>query len=67
MLTGPIKELSENATKLGLFEALIDLYKKYGFGEELKAGMELTVERMEKLSIPFYGEGAAESEDEDKT
>ena len=60
MLQGEIKELSENATKLGLFEALISLYKQYGFGEELKAGMELAVERMEKLSIPFYGEGGIE-------
>ena len=60
MLTGPIEELSENATRLGLLDALVDLYKKYGFGEELEAGMELVVERLDKLSLPFYGEGSAE-------
>lgn len=42
-----IAEQSETATKLGLLEAIVDLYKKYGFGEELKAGMELVVERLD--------------------
>ena len=55
-----IKEMSENATKLGILDALIDLYQRYGFGVELKAGMEIAVERLKELSIPFYGEGAAE-------
>lgn len=57
-----ITEQSKTATKLGLLDALVDLYQKYGFGEELKAGMELVVERLDKLSLPFYGEGPAEEE-----
>ena len=60
MLTRPIEEQSETATKLGLLEALVNLYKKYGFGSELQAGMEIVTDRLEKMSLPFYGEGPAE-------
>lgn len=56
MLTGPIEELSENATRLGLLDALVDLYKKYGFGEELEAGMELVTKRLETLPQSLYRE-----------
>lgn len=55
-----IAEMAEMATKLGLLDALVNLYKKYGFGEELKTGMELVIDKLDSMSLPFYGEGPAE-------
>jgi len=52
-----IKEMSENATKLGILDALIDLYQRYGFGVELKAGMEIAVDRLKELSKSLDSEG----------
>lgn len=38
----------ERTKKAGLLEAILNLYKQYGMGDELEEGLKLAIEKIDK-------------------